>query len=420
MKDNTIALGSLCDLVSEQVQPEDSVGRPYLGLEHLTPGEWLPTAQGHAFEVQSSKFSFKAGDILYGKLRPYLDKAVLAQFAGICTTELLVLRAKTPADSRFLLAVVHSHAFREFAMAGVTGAHHPRTSWHHIKEFETNKLEPDDRVQIGDVLWDGQMRLAAAKNTGIALTQLKNATMRDVFTRGLQKEGQKDTEVGPMPESWRVVSLGDLGRVGNGSTPRKGHTAYWEGGHYPWLTSAKVYEREIIAADQYVTDAALDECHLPRVGSGSVVMAITGQGKTLGHCAVLRIEATVNQHIAFIAIEDQEAVSPSFLRGYLETKYDYLRQIASGGGSTKGALTCSFLRSMKIPMPADDQRGRAEQLEIVEVLDAVDTKIAIQEKKRALLQALFDALLHNLMTGEIRVSDLDLSALLNQSAEAVL
>jgi type I restriction enzyme, S subunit len=161
-----------------------------------------------------------------------------------------------------------------------------------------------------------------------------------------------------------------------------------------------------VQADQFVTGQALSECHLPKIQPGAILIAITGQGKTLGHCAVLKIEATTNQHIAYLAT-DLTRADPSFVRGYLETQYDYFRQVGSGGGSTKGALTCAFLRDLPIPFPPTlDEQG-----EIAAVLDAIDAKIDLHKRKKAVLEELFRALLHKLMTGEIRVADLDLSAL---------
>src|SRR5689334_1764046 len=105
-------------------------------------------------------------------------------------------------------------------------------------------------------------------------------------------------------------------------------------------------------------------------------MAITGQGKTLGHCAVLRMHGTINQHLAYLDTNTALA-NPAFIRGYLETQYEYLRQIASGGGSTKGALTCAFLRELKVPLP----RTLDEQDEVVAVLDAIDEKIEIHHRR---------------------------------------
>ena len=235
---------------------------------------------------------------------------------------------------------------------------------------------------------------------------LRRAAMHALFTRGLRGEAQHGSDIGPVPESWEVVPLGSLGRIGNGSTPRKTFQAYWEDGRFPWLTSSKVYDREIIAADQFVTETALRECHLPIVEPGAVLIAITGQGKTLGHSAVLRMRATVNQHLAYLAT-DLDRADPSFVRGYLETQYDRFRQVGSGGGSTKGALTCAYLRSVPVPLP----KSLDEQREIAAVLDTLDRKIDLHRRKRAVLDDLFKALLHMLMTAEIRVADLNLDAL---------
>jgi hypothetical protein len=178
---------------------------------------------------------------------------------------------------------------------------------------------------------------------------------------------------------------------------------YWDQGDFPWLTSAKVYDRNVVNADQFVTATALRECHLPVVEPGAVLIAITGQGKTLGHCAVLRMRATVSQHVAYVAIDDKRA-DPSFIRGYLETKVRLSSASRSRRRrSTKGALTCAFLRGVPIPLPTLE-----EQREIVVILDAIDRKIDLHQRKRAVLSDLFTAVLHKLITGEIRVSDLDL------------
>ena len=402
----SMRLSDLCDFVASQVDPQSCPEAVYIGLEHVASRRFERIGEGRAADVQSAKYAFQPSDVLYGKLRPYLDKAVLASDAGVCTTELLVLRPKDGIDPRFVVGVVHAPSFIEHAVAGSTGVQHPRTSWTHIANFELPDFDRDEQTTIGNLLWQVHGAITANEKAIEAGTELKRAAMRELFTRGLRGEAQRETEIGSVPESWDVVPLGSLGRVGNGSTPKKSIREYWEGGDFPWLTSAKVYDRDIVAADQFVTATALRECHLPQVEPGAIVIAITGQGKTLGHCAVLRMRATINQHIAYVTT-DLDRADPSFVRGYVETKYDYLRQVGSGGGSTKGALTCAFLRELPIPLPPtlDEQR------EIVAILDAIDRKVDLHRKKRAVLDELFKALLHKLMTGKIRVADLDLSAL---------
>ena len=288
---------------------------------------------------------------------------------------------------------------------GTTGSTIPHVNKNALETLPILVPSVIEQRKIGAILQKVEQAIAILARLKKVSNELKTNVMTQLFTRGLRGEPQKETEIGLMPDSWDVVQLGTLGKIGNGSTPKKTTPEYWVGGTYPWLTSAKVYDREITSADQFVTGVALAECHLPRVKPGAVLMAITGQGKTLGHCAVLNIESSVSQHVAYLQTDTSKA-DPSFIRGYLETQYEYLRQVASGGGSTKGALTCAFLKSLPVPLPE-----LSEQREIVTVLDAIDQKIALHQQKKSVLDALFRSLLHKLMTGEISVEALDLSAL---------
>ena len=77
----------------------------------------------------------------------------------------------------------------------------------------------------------------------LALTaELKRALLHRLFTQGLRGEPQKQTDIGSVPDSWDVVPLGSLAKVGNGSTPKRDNDGYWEGGTIPWLNSAKIHE----------------------------------------------------------------------------------------------------------------------------------------------------------------------------------
>jgi type I restriction enzyme, S subunit len=97
-----VSFGEVCTLGKESVQPTDNPNINYVGLEHIDPGNPNLTRWGIASEVRSSKSKFYPGDVLYGKLRPYLDKAVLANFEGICSTDILVFKAKELIKPQFL------------------------------------------------------------------------------------------------------------------------------------------------------------------------------------------------------------------------------------------------------------------------------------------------------------------------------
>ena len=180
----------------------------------------------------------------------------------------------------------------------------------------------------------------------IALTtELKKALLHKLFTEGLRGEPQKQTEIGLVPESWELVPLGSLAKVGNGSTPKRDKAGYWHAGTIPWLNSTKIHERFITEADQFVTDVAVKECHLPRVKPSSLLIAITGQGKTLGNSALVLFETCINQHLAYAQFNTIN-VLPEFVLWFMQTRYEHLRSISQAGGSTKGALTCGYLKNL--------------------------------------------------------------------------
>jgi len=232
--------------------------------------------------------------------------------------------------------------------------------------------------------------------------ELKRSLRHQLFTRGLRNEPQKQTELGPIPQSWEISTLGSLAKIGNGSTPKRDNKAYWEEGSIPWLNSAKIHERFITKANQFVTDLAVKECHLPRVKPGGLLIAITGQGKTLGSSALVLFETCINQHLAYAQFRTG-AIMPEFVLWFLQTRYKHLRSISQAGGSTKGALTCGYLKTYPIPIPRLD-----EQREIVAVFTALNQKEKLHRRKHASLKALFRTLLHELMTSHIRVANLEL------------
>ena len=188
------------------------------------------------------------------------------------------------------------------------------------------------------------------------------------------------------------MPLGSLAKVGNGSTPKRDNVAYWTGGKNPWLNSARIHDRFITEPDQFVTDIAIKACHLPRVKPNSLLIAITGQGKTLGNSALTRFETCINQHLAYAQFTS-DCVVPEFVLWFMQTRYDHLRSVSQAGGSTKGALTCGYLKTYLIPVPSLE-----EQNQIAKVFTALDAKEQAHQRKHATLTALFRTLLRQLMT----------------------
>lgn len=129
-------LGSVTAPVSEKVSPADMPDAAYIGLEHIEAHSRRILGHGRGKDVRSEKVKFRAGDLLYGKLRPYLNKVALPDFDGIASTDILVFQDTPDLTVEYLARIMNSNAFVEFAHHSSAGMELPRTSWKSIAQFE--------------------------------------------------------------------------------------------------------------------------------------------------------------------------------------------------------------------------------------------------------------------------------------------
>ena len=403
--DSTTRLADLCDLVSEPVRPGARPDALYLGLEHLAPGRLIRIGGGQASEMRSNTSAFRPGDVLYGKLRPYLDKAVLADEPGVCTTELLVLRAKSDVDPRYLAAVVHSPSFLEYAVAGTTGVQHPRTSWAHTREFETPGLTLAEQQQVADLLWLVHKAISGSQTLVEEGQTLKRAAMRTLFTRGLRGEAQKETEIGPVPESWGQTAVASIATVKGGKRMPKGVSLTSENTGQPYIRVTD-FKDHGVDADQLLFVPKGYESVISRyiISSEDVYISIAGTIGLVGQLPQALDGANLTENAARISVTAID-ISARFLMYALASESCTLQISQSTATNAQPKLALTRIEKIRLPCPSRD-----EQLEIVAILDAIDRKIDLHRRKRAVLEELFKALLHKLMTGEILVGELDLMA----------
>jgi len=177
-----VSLGDVCEQRSEIVQPSANNMESFVGLEHVASGETRLRNFAQSIDVKSTKFRFYAGDILYGKLRPYLDKAVLADLNGICSTDLLVLKPKGNVIKEFLIYILHSTDFIKHAIATTTGTNHPRTSWAAISRFKFSLPERSEQQNIANILSAIDMKLELEKKEKVMLERIKRGLMDLLLT----------------------------------------------------------------------------------------------------------------------------------------------------------------------------------------------------------------------------------------------
>jgi len=129
-------LGEVAEHPRRSVRPDEfAPDTPYIALEHMPKrrialSEWN-TAEG----LQSNKFSFKRGEILFGKLRPYFHKVGVAPLDGVCSTDIVVVAPKGESWFGFVLGHVSSVEFVDYTNASSTGTRMPRTSWAEMARY---------------------------------------------------------------------------------------------------------------------------------------------------------------------------------------------------------------------------------------------------------------------------------------------
>ena len=264
----------------------------------------------------------------------------------------------------------------------------------------------DGSVQrsIATLLSRVERALALQHELAALLERAKATAMHQLFSRGLRGETQKETEIGPLPESWELATIDKHFSVVSGGTPSRSNASYWVGGTIPWVKTTEVKYSVITDTEEHITQAGLDESAAKVLGPGTLLMAMYGQGVTRGKVGILGIEAACNQACAAMTPKDDD-VLPRYLYHYLTSRYEAIRALAHGGQQQN--LNLDIVRKIDVPVPSaiDDQQ------EIVDLLDALDRKIDLHRRKGEVLDQLFESLLHKLMTGEVSVEALDLSAL---------
>lgn len=337
------------------------------------------------------------GSIVLTKRAPIGQLAVLAEFA--CSNQgCFLLTPRNETDTRFFyywLSTVIAH----LQILG-RGSTFMELSTDDLKTLGIPCLTLGVQRAIADYLdretthIDG---LLAAKERLLGLlAEKRRALITQAVTLGLDPNVPlRDSGVpwlGEIPAHWEIWKLGHVASIGNGSTPSRGNQDYWMDGTIPWLNSSVVNQEEVVEADQFVTELALRECHLPIVRSGSVLVAITGQGRTRGRAVVLSLDATINQHLAFVTPESSR-LDAWFLRWSLFAAYDFLRSISDDAGGTKGALTCEEVSNFRVPVPKMvEQRAIVEYIargvrSLTVLRSATKCTIALLKERRAALIA---------------------------------
>jgi type I restriction enzyme, S subunit len=274
----------------------------YIGLENVESwtGRLTQTAELSDLDDEENAATgnkFRSGDVLFGKLRPYLAKAFVAEVDGCCTSELLVLRP-IRYDSNYLKYLLLTPDFINLVNSSTYGAKMPRASWDFIGNISLPTLPLESQKSIARFL----DRKTAAIDTLIAkkqrliqlLEEKRTALINQAVTKGLNPNApMKDSGIpwiGEIPEHWEVCNVKKLAQILRGKfshRPRNDPKFY--GGSYPFIQTG-----DISRAERWITEYSqtLNEegyAISKEFPSGTVAMVITG-AKT-GEVAILGFNA---------------------------------------------------------------------------------------------------------------------------------
>lgn len=205
-----VRLGAVC-YASKEKSNDFSNEIKYIGLEHLEKDKGI-VGFSSADKVKSTKNAFQEGQILYGRLRPYLNKHDIASFSGVCSTDILVLEASVLVANVLVDKFFNLPFFIEYVVANSKGINLPRVSEKTILNttFPLPPLSEQQRIverieELFAKLDEAKERLQEVANS---FAVRKAAILHKAFTGELTKQWR--WENGVRDESWEEKKLSEI------------------------------------------------------------------------------------------------------------------------------------------------------------------------------------------------------------------
>lgn len=369
----------LAQLINEKVEVDVETYQPYVGMEHVQSwtGRLLPL--NNDFVPTGISNVFQSGDVLFGKLRPYLAKATTVDFKGHCSSELMVLRPQE-VDRRFLLYALLSDGFIKLVDSSTYGAKMPRANWEFIGSMRIPVPSPDEQQVIARFL-DEQTKkiddLIGAKRE--LLNQLKQKRLALVHNAIMAASGRTER----------------LGRVVNRvrrPIDRRDDDEYTAVGLYNW--GRGIFHKKSTAG------ADLGDSDFFWVESGDLILS--GQFAWEGAVALAGESETgcVATHRYHMLRGMADVIDTAYLFAFFTTNFGQhlLDDNSRGAAGRNRPLNIGMLLKEEIPVPP------LEYQEPVSSLVNFETSfIAELEASFALLYEYRQALISAAVTGKIDV-----------------
>jgi type I restriction enzyme, S subunit len=290
-----------------------------------------------------------------------------------------------------------------------TGASVPTLDRNSFKELPIAVPEVDEQRRIAHVLTTAQATIEQQARLIALMRELKSALMRKLFTEGLRHEKQKETEIGPVPESWNISALREFAHEvtdfsANGSfAGLRENVEYSDKEDYAILLRLLDHSNKFSKDFVYVNKHAYDFLKKSWLAPRSVIVSNIGARLgTVFRAPNLNKPMTLGPNALVVRAGEDDDYVYYWLQS--EQAQKYMKSITSVSAQPK--FTKTEFRNTPVLVPDKNERG-----EIALFLSTVDTKIELLKEKRIVLEDLFHTLLHRLMTGQTRANEIDLLGL---------
>ncbi|MCB5943190.1 restriction endonuclease subunit S [Acidocella sp. KAb 2-4] len=387
----------LADVCAVEKQAYDGSPLPYVGLEDIesSTGRYLGNFEPKT--VQSTSFRFTPEHLLYGRLRPYLNKLIAPEFTGHCSTEIFPIRPSKQLDRQFLFYWLSMQQTVDLIDGTCTGARMPRANMNEVMNFELLVPSIAEQKRIVAILDEAFAGIAAA--TANAEKNLANArSLVDVAIEeqlGRISQGQhQETTVAQVAENRKnSVRTGPFGS-------QLLHGEFVDEGIAVLGIDNVVQNKFRWDKRRYITPDKFKELTRYRVFPGDVLISIMG---TCGRCAVVPddIPLAINsKHLCCISV-DQSRCLPEFLKLYFlhhPVAKNYLEERASG--AIMAGLNMGIIKDLPVLLPCVK-----EQAAIVATYERLSRGLSdlmeVYSRKRAYLAELKQAILQKAFSGEL-------------------
>lgn len=378
-------LSDICEYAKGKVAVETLDERTYISTENMLPNKGgIDKASSLPTIPQTQEYLI--GDVLVSNIRPYFKKIWHAEFEGGCSNDVLVFRAKNGTDPDFLYYVLANDEFFDYSMATSKGTKMPRGDKKALMEYGVPNYPLRIQRKIASLLKSIDGKIAINSEINKNLEQQAQALFKSWFL-------DYDPWDGEVPDSWINGKLGDFTDIKRGGSPRPIQEYLSESG-LRWLKISDVTSLQtpfVIDIKDHIIEAGLKKTVFLKAGS-----LVLSNSATPGVPKILDVDSCIHDGWLYFP-------KSKFSNEYLYLYFKYIRQqlVNLSNGSVFNNLKTDILKGYPTILPDEETLHRFD-----EIVKPMFLQMQNLTRESHRLADTRDAILPQLMSGELDVSDL--------------